>query len=72
MVLLLANALDAGIPWGFALGKIIALAVAACLWSLPALYVTGWLMYRLQLLSSPAHARWVNDERMAEDRKRMA
>lgn len=57
---------------GAAAARIASLAVAACFWGLPVAYMTGSLMYKLQIMSPQVRARWSNNERTNEARKRQA
>ena len=58
--------------FGASAARLASLAVAACFWGLPVAYLTGSLMYKFQIMSPQVRARWSNNERTHEARKRQA
>lgn len=66
----LGNLIGSNVAFGRAVGETMSLIVAALVWGLPCIYMTGKLMYRLRVMSPEVQARWANDERMNEAHRR--
>lgn len=68
----LGNLIGLGLPWGRAMSDVLSLIIAACLWGFPAVYLVSRLMFRLRIMLPEVQARWANDERVHNSKKRHA
>lgn len=59
------------LEWGVAAGKVASVAISACFWGLPVVYLTGSMMFKLRVMSPQVQARWMNDERTTEVRRQV-
>lgn len=64
--------LGLNIGLGHAAAEMASRFVAAIVWGLPCVYLTGKLMFRLRVMAPEVQARWANDERMNDVNKRLA
>ncbi|HLX64724.1 MAG TPA: hypothetical protein VKX17_25865 [Planctomycetota bacterium] len=69
---LIGNLIGLGIPLPRATSEVLSLAIAACVWGLPVIYVVSRGMFRLHVMLPDVQARWTNEERMHGARKRHA
>lgn len=68
----IGSVLGLGIGLGRAAGETLSLFVAAIVWSLPCIWLTGKLMFHLRVMAPEVQARWANDERMSDMNRRHA
>ncbi|MEI6234090.1 MAG: hypothetical protein WCT04_13630 [Planctomycetota bacterium] len=62
--------LGLNIGMGRAVGEVFSHAIAAIIWCLPCIFLTGKVMYHMRVMSPEVQARWANDERMNDAHKR--
>jgi hypothetical protein len=66
----IGSVLGLNIGLGRAASETLSLLVAAIVWGLPCVWLTGKLMFRLRVMAPEVQARWANDERMNDAHRR--
>ena len=66
---LLGNLIGLNLQWGRAMGEVLSLFIAACVWGFPVIYIVSRMMFRFRVMLPEVQARWTNDDRLHGARK---